>query len=100
MFLMYKITRTPLGRMCNAVRDNAQRAQFVGYNPQMVRFIAFCLSGFFAGVAGGLAAVNFEIANSALFSAVQSGNVLLGTFIGGSGSLVRFSVPSWSATCR
>jgi branched-chain amino acid transport system permease protein len=85
MVLMYKITRTPLGRMCNAVRDNAERAQFVGYNPQAVRFLAFCLSGFFAGIAGGLAAVNFEIANSTLFSAVQSGNVLLGTFIGGAG---------------
>ncbi len=85
MFLMYKLTRTPLGRMCNAVRDNAERAQFVGYNPQVIRFIAFCLSGFFAGVAGGLAAINFEIANSALFSAVQSGNVLLATFIGGAG---------------
>lgn len=85
MFLMYKITRTPLGRMCNATRDNAERVQFVGYNPQVVRFLAFCLSGFFAGIAGGLAAINFEIANSALFSAVQSGNVLLATFIGGAG---------------
>lgn len=85
IFLMYKITRTPLGRMCNAVRDNAERAQFVGYNPQVVRFLAFCLSGFFAGVAGGLAAVNFEIANFALFSATQSGTVLLATFIGGAG---------------
>jgi branched-chain amino acid transport system permease protein len=83
---MYKITRTPLGRMCNATRDNAERVQFVGYNPQVVRFFAFCLSGFFAGIAGGLAAINFEIANSALFSAVQSGNVLLATFIGGAGS--------------
>src|SRR6202021_949756 len=44
-----------------------------------------CVSGFFAGVAGGLAAVHFEIANSAYFSAAQSGNVLLATFIGGSG---------------
>jgi branched-chain amino acid transport system permease protein len=86
MYLMYKITRTPLGRMCNATRDNAERVQFVGYNPQVVRFFAFCLSGFFAGIAGGLAAINFEIANSALFSAVQSGNVLLATFIGGAGS--------------
>ena len=85
MFLMYTFTRTPLGRMCNAVRDNAERAQFVGYNPQMVRFLAFCVSGFFAGVAGGLAAIHFEIANSAYFSATQSGNVLLATFIGGSG---------------
>ena len=85
IFLMYKFTRTPLGRMCNAVRDNAERAQFVGYNPQVVRFFAFCASGFFAGVAGGLAAIHFEIANSAYFSATQSGNVLLATFIGGSG---------------
>jgi branched-chain amino acid transport system permease protein len=85
VFLMYKITRTPLGRMCNAVRDNAERVQFVGYNPQVVRFLAFCLSGFFAGIAGGLAATNFEIANFALFSAAQSGTVLLATFIGGAG---------------
>jgi len=85
MVLMYKFTRTPLGRMCNAVRDNSERVQFVGYNPQVVRFLAFCASGFFAGVAGGLAAIHFEIANSAYFSATQSGNVLLATFIGGSG---------------
>jgi branched-chain amino acid transport system permease protein len=85
MFLMYRFTRTPLGRMCNAVRDNAERVQFVGYNPRIVRFLAFCASGFFAGVAGGLAAIHYEIANSAYFSAAQSGNVLLATFIGGSG---------------
>ncbi len=82
---MYALTRTPLGRMCNAVRDNPERVQFVGYNPQLVRFIAFSLSGFFAGIAGGLVAINFELANAALFSATQSGNVLLATVIGGSG---------------
>jgi branched-chain amino acid transport system permease protein len=86
--LMYALTRTPFGRMCNAVRDNSERAQFVGYNPQVVRYIAFCLSGLFAGIAGGLASINFELANSALFSAVQSGNVLLATFIGGAGHFV------------
>jgi branched-chain amino acid transport system permease protein len=81
--LLYALTRTPFGRMCNAVRDNPERAQFVGYNPQMVRYIAFCLSGLFAGIAGGLVSINFELANSALFGATQSGNVLLATFIGG-----------------
>jgi branched-chain amino acid transport system permease protein len=50
--LMYAITRTPLGRMCNAVRENPERVEFVGYNPQFVRFIAFSLAGLFAGVAG------------------------------------------------
>jgi branched-chain amino acid transport system permease protein len=83
--LMYALTRTPFGRMCNAVRDNPERAQFVGYDPHMVRFIAFSLSGFFAGIAGGLTAINFELANAALFGASQSGNVLLATFIGGAG---------------
>ena len=83
--LMYGLTRTPLGRMCNAVRDNPQRVAFIGYDPQWIRYVAFCLSGCFAGIAGALAAINFELANSAVFSAAQSGNVLVATFIGGAG---------------
>jgi branched-chain amino acid transport system permease protein len=39
--LMYAFTRTPVGRMCNAVRDNPERAAFVGYSTQGVRFIVF-----------------------------------------------------------
>ena len=88
MVAMYGLTRTPLGRMCNAVRDNPERAQFVGYNPQVVRFIAFSLSGFFAGIAGGLAAINFEIVNSGYVGAEQSGIVLLATFVGGIGNFI------------
>jgi len=83
MIAMYALTRTPLGRMCNAVRDNPERVQFVGYDPHMIRYIAFCFSGFFAGIAGSLAAINFEIANSAYLGAVQSGTVLFATYIGG-----------------
>lgn len=82
---MYAFTRTPLGRMCNAVRDNPERAEFVGYSTQMVRFITFCISGFFAGVAGGLAAINFELMNAVNISGAQSGVVLLMAYIGGIG---------------
>jgi branched-chain amino acid transport system permease protein len=88
MIAMYALTRTPLGRMCNAVRDNSERAQFIGYNPQVVRFTAFSLSGFFAGIAGGLAAINFEIVNSGYLGAEQSGIVLLATFLGGIGNFI------------
>ncbi len=80
---MYALTRTPLGRMCNAVRDNPERVQFIGYDPHVIRYLSFCFAGFFAGVAGGLAAINFEIANAAYLGAVQSGVVLFATFIGG-----------------
>jgi branched-chain amino acid transport system permease protein len=85
---MYALTRTPLGRMCNAVRDNPERVQFVGYDPHVVRYIAFCFAGFFAGIAGSLAAINFEIANSAYLGAAQSGTVLFSTYIGGIGFFI------------
>ncbi|MBV9393259.1 MAG: branched-chain amino acid ABC transporter permease [Methylobacteriaceae bacterium] len=85
ILLMYAITRTPFGRMCNAVRENPERAEFVGYSARMVRFIAFSLAGLFAGIAGGLAALNFEIMNTQSIGAVQSGLVLLMTFVGGAG---------------
>src|SRR6478735_9196569 len=85
---MYALTRTPLGRMCNAVRDNPERVQFVGYDPHVVRYLAFCFAGFFAGIAGALAAINFEIANSAYLGALQSGTVLFSTYIGGIGYFI------------
>jgi branched-chain amino acid transport system permease protein len=85
---MYALTRTPFGRMCNAVRDNPERVQFVGYDPHVVRYIAFCFAGFFAGVAGALAAINFEIANSAYLGAAQSGTVLFAAYIGGVGFFI------------
>ncbi len=85
---MYALTRTPLGRMCNAVRDNPERVQFVGYDPHVVRYLAFCFSGFFAGIAGALAAINFEIANSFYLGALQSAAVLYSTYIGGIGFFI------------
>jgi branched-chain amino acid transport system permease protein len=88
MIVMYALTRTPLGRMCNAVRDNPERVQFVGYDPHVIRYIAFCFSGFFAGIAGALSAINFEIANSAYLGAAQSGTVLFAAYIGGIGFFI------------
>src|SRR5438067_4594690 len=46
--LMFAFTRTPLGRMLNAVRDNPERVEFIGYSTQRVRYIAFIIAGFFA----------------------------------------------------
>ena len=81
--LMFAFTRTPLGRMLNAVRDNPERVEFVGYNTQVVRYIAFIIAGFFAGISGGLSALNFEIATAEVVSAHRSGAYLLFTFLGG-----------------
>jgi branched-chain amino acid transport system permease protein len=80
---MFAFTRTPLGRMLNAVRDNPERVEFVGYNTQIVRYIAFIASGFFMGISGGLAALNFEIVTAEVVNAARSGAFLLFTFLGG-----------------
>src|SRR5688572_1598379 len=81
--LMFAFTRTPLGRILNAVRDNPERVEFVGYDTQKVRYLAFIIAGFFAGVSGGLAALNFEIVTSEVVSGGRSGAYLLFTFLGG-----------------
>ena len=81
--LMYAFTRTPLGRILNAVRDNPERVEFIGYNTQHVRYLAFIIAGFFAGIAGGLASVNFEIVTAEVVGSGRSGAYLLFTFLGG-----------------
>jgi len=80
---MFAFTRTPLGRMLNAVRDNPERVEFVGYSTQRVRYLAFIIAGFFAGVSGGMYALHFEIATAEVVGAARSGAYLLFTFLGG-----------------
>lgn len=82
---MFALTQTPLGRMANAVRDNPERAKFVGYNPTRVRWLMLSLAGFFAGIGGGLAAINYEIVTAETLGVMASGNVVLMAFIGGIG---------------
>lgn len=82
---MYAFTQTPMGRLANAVRDNPQRVAFLGYAPARVRFISFWVAGMFAGLAGGLFALHYEIVTDEALSVSTSGNVLLATYIGGIG---------------
>ncbi|MDP7539856.1 MAG: branched-chain amino acid ABC transporter permease [Alphaproteobacteria bacterium] len=83
---MYLLTKTPFGRMSNAVRDNSERVTFIGYSSQRIRWLAFSLSSFFAGAAGSLHAINFEHIGFETVSAIQSGGVLFMAYIGGIGN--------------
>ncbi len=85
---MYLFTQTPAGRMANAVRDNPERAEFIGYSARRVRYISFCASGLFAGVAGGLFALNYEFITEENLNAITSGRVLLMAYIGGLGYFI------------
>jgi branched-chain amino acid transport system permease protein len=82
---LYGITRTPFGRMANAVRDNPERVAFIGYSTHRLRYQLLVIAGFFAGIAGGLTALNDEIVTIESVGAHASGVVLLMAFIGGAG---------------
>ena len=85
---MLFLTRTPLGAMANACRDNFERAQFMGYDPRRVRFVQFVLSSFFAGIGGGLYAITYEIVTFDAVSGALSANAVLMAYIGGQASFM------------
>ena len=82
---MFALSRTPLGRLLNAVRDNPERVEFIGYDARRVRYHAFMLAGFFAGIGGALAAINSEIVTVEALGSTRSASLLLFTFLGGAG---------------
>lgn len=80
---MYGFTRSPPGRLLNAVRDNPERVAFMGHDPRQVRLLAFGVAAFFAGVAGGLSALLLEIVTTEVLSSQRSAAVLVFTYLGG-----------------
>jgi branched-chain amino acid transport system permease protein len=85
---IYGLTRTPLGRLANATRDNAERVAFNGFDPTRIRFLMYAFSSLFAGIAGALYAINYEIVTSQSLGVHASGMVLVMTVIGGAGQFV------------
>lgn len=86
--VIYAFTKTPLGVLCVAVRENSERIRFLGFNEQRIRWLAFSVSAFFAGLAGALHAINYEFIGAGSLGAQQSTMVLVMTYIGGTGNLL------------
>jgi branched-chain amino acid transport system permease protein len=82
-YLMFQYRLTPLGRMAFALRDNPERTEFVGYDSKKIRYLSMIVSCVFAGVAGSLAAINFEIVTHESVSIGAASLILVYTFIGG-----------------
>ena len=83
---LWAFSRTPLGRLALALRDNEHRVRFLGFNTHLARTLIFAISCLFTGIAGALLAISKESGNYELFGPSNSANVVLQTFIGGSGT--------------
>ncbi len=57
VFMIWYLLRSPVGFTLNTLRENPIRAEAIGLNVARYRILAFTLSGFFAGLAGGLLAM-------------------------------------------
>ncbi|KAB0642949.1 branched-chain amino acid ABC transporter permease [Burkholderia latens] len=83
---MHALTRTPLARLANAVRDNPARVAALGTDPRRVRLAMVTCASFFAGVAGTLTLIDVEVATPDSVSMARSATVLIAAVIGGTGT--------------
>ena len=88
---LWRLQRSPFGRVLAAIRQNETRARFVGYHVWAYKWLAFTLSALVAGLAGGLFALAQQSAYPNVMSLHQSGFVVMMALIGG--GLVSFWGP-------
>jgi len=88
---LYRLIHSPFGMILKSIKQNEQRAQFLGYNVRFYKWMSIVLSSAIAGLAGGLMAMAQEAAFINVMSLQWSGTVVFITLIGG--GLVSFWGP-------
>ena len=81
--IMWKITQSNTGLIFHAIREDELAARTAGINTTRYKLLAFCLSGFFAGISGGLYAHFMRIAGPANLEVTMSFTVVIWAIFGG-----------------
>ncbi|MES9868686.1 MAG: branched-chain amino acid ABC transporter permease [Sedimenticola sp.] len=87
-FVSLRIFRSPFGMKLQAIKSNQTRMRYTGYNTRPYLLTAFVISGMYAGLAGGLMAVTDPLAGAERMQWTASGEVVLMTILGGTGTLI------------
>ena len=85
--IMWKITDSNIGIIFHAIREDELAVRAAGVNTTRYKLLAFCLSGFFAGVAGGLYAHFMRIAGPSTLEVSMSFGVVIWAIFGGIASI-------------
>jgi branched-chain amino acid transport system permease protein len=86
-WLIHRIVHSPFGQILKAIRENEPRAISLGYRVDQYKLMAFVLSTFLAGIAGGTKSLVFGIATLTDVHWTMSGEVVLITLLGGLGTI-------------
>ncbi len=87
-FLIHTMMKSRHGRAILAIRDNEIAAEASGVNTTYYKTLAFVVSAFFAGVAGGLYAGCIGVMQPAVFGFMKSIEILVMVVLGGMGSML------------
>jgi ABC-type branched-subunit amino acid transport system permease subunit len=87
-YISLRIFRSPFGMMLRAVKSNQNRMSYTGLNTRPYTLAAFVISGMYAGLAGGLMAITDPLAGAERMQWTASGEVVLMTILGGTGTLL------------
>lgn len=82
-----RVLNSPFGRILMAVKENPERATAVGYNIKHYKLIAFVISGFFTGLAGGLYTLFMKMVPITAVELSTSTDFIIMSLLGGLGSL-------------
>ncbi len=85
--LIFRIIHSPFGQVLKAIRENEPRAISLGYRVDDYKLVAFVLSTFIAGAAGGMKSLVFGIATLTDVTWQASGEIVLTTLLGGLGTI-------------
>ena len=87
IFIMFLIMKSRMGLAFRAIRENESEAKMIGINTAKYKLIAFVISTFFAGLAGGLNAYLIRYVDNSIFAPANSFSPLIMTVIGGLGTV-------------
>jgi branched-chain amino acid transport system permease protein len=83
-----RIVHSPFGSVLQAIRENEPRAISLGYKVNRYKLLAFVLSAGIAGLAGSLKALTLGFVTLSDVGQGTSGEVILMTLLGGSGTFL------------
>lgn len=88
ILLCYLLIRTPLGNAMISIRENEERASFLGYQTYYTKLAAFTIAGLFAGIAGGFFTFFAEFVSTDTLDLNTATEVVIMAILGGTGSFL------------
>jgi len=88
IWVLWRVVHSPFGRVLQGIRENEQRASFVGYDVRRYKLAAFVVSCAFAGLAGALYTFLLNFAYPESLHVTMAGEIAAMTLVGGMRSFV------------